>query len=174
VFAQALAEGFSGLFDLKSKLSKKSFLVFVGTLAGVFVIAHVLASAAGTGVNVAINAIFVFPFISTFWRRKNDAGVTGWFSMFWLVPVFISAIGAIVGPPVPKPVPAIDPGLGDAGLFLFLTPQFGNAASVSIENSTNQLIYDATYTVLPGLLFVALLVIEIIFCVRPSSTGKGR
>jgi uncharacterized membrane protein YhaH (DUF805 family) len=174
VFAQALAEGFSGLFDLKSKLSKQSFLVFGATLAGVFVIAHSLASAAGTGVSVAINAVFVFPFISTFWRRKNDAGVAGWFSVFWFLPLLLSAIGVIIGPPVPKPVPAIDPGLGDAGLFLFLTPQFGSAASVSIENSTNKLIYDATFTFLPGLLFVTLLVIEIIFCMRPAALRKAK
>ena len=174
MFAQALAEGFSGLFDLKSKLSKQPFLVFAATLAGVFVVAHAVASAAGGAVNVAINAVFVFPFISAFWRRKNDAGVVGWFSIFWFLPLLISAIGVIVGPPVPKPVPEIDPGLGDAGLLLFLTPQFGKAASVSIENGTNQLIFDATYTFLPGLMFVGLLVFELVFCVRPTSTGKGR
>lgn len=174
MFTQALAEGFSGLFVLKSKLSKRSFLVFAATLVGVFVIAHAVASEAGTGVKVAINAIFIFPFISAFWRRKNDAGLAGWFSILWFLPLLISAIGVIVGPPVPNPVPAIDPGLGDAGLFLFLTPQFGNAASVSIENATNKLIYDATYTFLPGLMCFALLVIEIIFCMRPAGLRKAK
>lgn len=174
MFTKALAEGFSGMFDLKSKLDKRSFFIFAATLAVVFMIVHAAASAAGQGVSVAINAVFAFPVISAFWRRRNDAGVVSWFSIFWLLPLMISAIGVIVGPPVPKPVPTIDPGLGDAGLLLFLTPQFGNAASVSIENSTNKLIYNATYTFLPGLLFFTLLVIEIIFCVRPSSTGKGR
>jgi uncharacterized membrane protein YhaH (DUF805 family) len=173
VFAKALTEGFSGLFDFKSKLGRQSFLIFAATLAVVFLVAQTLASASGKGFGLAIDTVFVPLFVSAFWRRKNDAGVAGWFSVFWLLPLLICAIGFLIGPPIPKPVPPIDPGLGDAGLFVFLTPEFGNTASVSIENGVNQLIYDATYTFLPMLLVATLLVIEIVFCLRPSSTSKS-
>jgi hypothetical protein len=79
-------------------------------------------------------------------------------------------IGQIIGPPIPKPVPDIPAGLGDAGLFLFLTPEFGSAASVSLENSLNNLWYQVAYVMIPAAIAVSLAIFEIVLGIKPSKT----
>ena len=170
MFAKYLAQGFAGTFRLKARLSREAFWPYLGSLVGLFIATGLLLERAGTPGKVFTITVFTVLFASAFWRRRNDIGVPGWTAVFWVVPATLYLIGQVMGPPIPKPVPDIPAGLGDAGLFLFLTPEFGNAASVRLENSLNDLWYQVAYIMIPAAIAVSLAIFEIVLGRKPSKT----
>ena len=174
MFAKHLAQGFSGTFYLKEKLSREAFWPYVGILSALYVVLALLLNAFGP-LGAAVSSIgFTVLFVSAFWRRRNDIGYPGWTAIFWIIPSALFLIGQIIGPPVHKPVPDIPAGLGDAGLFLFFTPEFGSAASASLENSLNDLWYQLLYKTVPAALTVALAIVELVLGRKSSRVEEKK
>ena len=170
MFAKYLAQGLSGTFRLKDRLSREAFWPYLGALAGtVFVLSLALQFAGVWGTVVLITA-FTILFTSACWRRRNDIGSAGWTASFWLLPASIYLVGQILGPPIPKPVPEIPSGLGDAGIFLFFTPEFGSAASVGLQNSLNELWYRLFFSMLPLSMAIVFAIREVVIGRKPSKT----
>ena len=160
-----LAQGLAGTFRLKDRLSREAYWPYLGALTGLFFVLGLALQFAGVAGTVLLVTVFTILFTSAFWRRRNDIGSAGWTASFWLLPASIYLIGQIMGPPIPKPVPDIPAGFGDAGIFLFFTPEFGSAASVGLENSLNELWYRLFFSMLP-------LSMAIVFAIREVVIGR--
>jgi uncharacterized membrane protein YhaH (DUF805 family) len=91
-------------------------------------------------------------------RRRRDAGMHWWSLLFWIAPASTQLIGAATGSLTPKPIPSVDPSLGDMGILVFLSPQVVGAASVMASNALNQLFF----VVIPTGMIVILAVYELV------------
>ena len=170
MFAKYLAQGLSGTFRLNERLSREAFLPYVATLSGLFFLLGLVLNFAGVIGTVALVSVFTVLFTSAFWRRRNDIGYPGWTAVFWVLISGLYLYGQLIGPPIPKPIPEIPAGFGDAGIFLFFTPEFGSAASASVGNSLNELWYQLFFILLPGSLVIVLAIVEIFFGRKRSKT----
>ena len=170
MFAKYLAQGLSGTFRLKDRLSREAFWPYMATISGLFFVLGLVLNFAGVVGTVALVSVFTILFTSAVWRRRNDIGYPGWTAVFWVLISGLYSYGQIIGPPIPKPVPEIPAGLGDAGIFLFLTPEFGSAASASVGNSLNELWYQLCFILLPASLALVLGLVEIFFGRKRSKT----
>ena len=170
MFAKYLAQGLSGTFRLNERLSREAFWPYVATLSGLFFLLGLVLNFAGVIGTVALVSVFTVLFTSAFWRRRNDIGYPGWTAVFWVLISGLYLCGQLIGPPIPKPIPEIPAGFGDAGIFLFFTPEFGSAASATVGNSLNELWYQLFFILLPGSLVIVLAIVEIFFGRKRSKT----